>query len=234
MNSHIVDCDNTILDTEKIKTNIVKKIINTFGDLGNNIFWEEYKKTKQLKGFVDIPFTAEKMAEQLGLPSINGEKIYKLIFMDIPFNEFFLPGAEDFLKVLKKDGRLIMYSLGDQVYQKDKIRLSGLVDIIGEENIIITHNKLAQTQELINDLKEQGFTNLFFYNDNLIELDEAHKVDPEIKCVWVQHGNRIKKEGINTSFLYLRANTPRDIHRMLFSQDFEIRSQKRSILEKFA
>ena len=179
----LIDVDNTLIDTDKI-TSTWKK---NFG----NEFIGVYEKVKKSSGFLDIG----KLAKLL---SIDKEYFYKTNFRKLLF-----PNALESLKILKKIGNVIIFSLGDSTYQKIKIKKSGIEKTIGKNNIILTKNKDLEIKDLVLKLAKK-YTKIVVIDDRTDILEIAESINPKITTIWVKQGkykNIIPKKLFSLTFI---------------------------------
>jgi FMN phosphatase YigB (HAD superfamily)/L-amino acid N-acyltransferase YncA len=169
----IVDFDGTLIDTDRIKADWK----NHFGTK----FLKVYPKARSPNKYPII----KKLARLLGT-DVN-------FFMQAPFKKYLFEGVARSISKLKKIGKVLIFSLGDELYQQRKMRSSGIEKIVGKSNVIITQNKKRQIYTLVEDLCNKGFKNISMVDDLSENLETATKAYPKIVGVWVRLGNNKNK-----------------------------------------
>jgi FMN phosphatase YigB (HAD superfamily) len=134
----LVDVDNTLLDNDRLKTDLTGRIASTIGAERAARFWEIYEDVRHDEGFVDYPETVRRWASGYEDPS-GGDELMALLD-GVPFHDYVYPGAVKALGYLETIGTVAIVSDGDQVYQLLKIEKSGLKDAV-HGNVMITVHK---------------------------------------------------------------------------------------------
>lgn len=165
----LVDVDNTLLNTESIKSHWRK-------DLGKD-FDMAYQKSKSSSGFLDVDKLAKKLL------------INKSYFYETPFQKFLFPMALKILKSLRKTGQVYIFSLGDKSYQKTKIHLSGIEDVVGKKKVIIVQDKNLGVINTLKYFYDKGHKEIWILDDRTDILDSSRKSGIKTINVWVKYGN---------------------------------------------
>lgn len=180
-----MDVDGTLLNTQKLKIAIGEEFVKQFGKDSASKLWDVYTKVLNEKGFVDIKEIARTLAPSL---KINDFSLVENVFLDSPFRDFLFPGALAFLKGLLPQGKVLIYSQGDDLYQPRKIRESGIEEIVGKENVIIKKDKEEYFSELKKDLEKEIFSEITVIDNSPSVLESARIVFPEAKLVLTEEG----------------------------------------------
>lgn len=181
----IVDVDNTLLNTEKIKKIIGLKLKNISGkSISKTFFWTEYDNTTKKYGYNNIPRLAKSISKKI--TGINSSQINDL-FYGVNFKSCLNLNTIKLIKLLKKRGDVIIYSLGHPDYQIVKIRESGIEKLVGKENVTIVQNKLYGLRKIIrNNINK--YSEMFIIDDRADVLEKAKKVESSIITIWIKFG----------------------------------------------
>lgn len=184
----IIDFDDTLFDTAALKADLLV----LFARFGVSVekFWETYKMTYtqndlaayNLGRHIDIicqelpNLDKKSLSAQAGAILKNGKR-------------YLIDGAEDFLNKLRNLGvPLILFSLGDAEWQKQKVDSAGVA--IFFHKVIFTGRKKT---EVIQPLIKAAIGDIIFINDKIKETKEVATLSDRIKPIL-----RVKK-GIQVS-----------------------------------
>jgi GNAT superfamily N-acetyltransferase len=190
----IIDVDNTLINTDGIKAYWFETLHSRY-KIKKNIFINAYTNAKSSTGFLDI----YKLGKKLNIDSN--------FFENTPFQKFLFGNALNNIKKLKKLGKVIIFSLGEEKYQKIKIQKSGIEKVAGKKNVIIVRNKKTGLKSLINKIKKDKFTDISIVDDVSNILTEAKKIDPQIITVWVRFGRYKNRLPLMRSAVTFEAST---------------------------
>ncbi|HTK03607.1 MAG TPA: GNAT family N-acetyltransferase [Alphaproteobacteria bacterium] len=162
----LVDFDNTLFDTEKLKQEIENRLVKQF--------WQTYEDVIKTDGYNNVPKIAETF----------NKKVIEDIFYKANFKKCLLPNSLATLKNLQKLGDVKIYSLGHLNYQAIKIKGSGVTKLVGQKNVIIEENK---NLEIFHEFLK-NYSQIIFIDDRSEYLEKAKEIDPKIITVWLRYG----------------------------------------------
>ena len=200
----LVDVDNTLLDSQKLKDLITQDFQKKFKPLGKTDFIKAYDEVNRITGFFDVNQISQNLAKKIGVKSTADLQHF---FMNVPFEKSLFPKALENIKILQKMGRVIIFSYGDNKYQSAKIEKSGIGKIVGEKNIIIVQNKKKGVVELIGQLKKDKYTNIAIIDDVAEVLVEGYKANSKVVNVWIRYGKYKNKLPIIRSAISQEVNS---------------------------
>jgi len=201
----LLDFDNTLFDTEKLRGIIAKRA----GEATEHKFTpEDFAQAYNgfiTDGYIDLEKIASFFSSRFGLESAQAINI----FLGAPFGECLFPESVPLLRMLGEGA--FVYSLGDAGgYQETKINGSGILEGIPKERIIIKQNKDAYLPQLFTQLKEKGIRDVVIVDDKADVLDCAIEASQTIginlEAVHVAYG-RHKDEGSRYGGRLVRADT---------------------------
>ena len=135
----ILDCDNTLLDNDAVKSDMDAQLKALLGDALTTRFWEVYEQVRDREGVVDLPRTFEAFAPEVGDPSTLDA--VRVAIMDYSFAQRLFPDALATIAHLRTMGLPVIVSDGDMVYQPRKLERSGLSAAVQGEWVIFTHKE---------------------------------------------------------------------------------------------
>lgn len=175
----LIDLDDTLLNTQDLKLRIFERLKNE----GIKDCSKFYVRSKEIVG----PHSRwEVFAQELESEcKISKKKIFKIIHQEvkkIKINESIL----NFLKKFK--GKKIIFSLGDEAFQMEKIKSSRLEKFV--DKILITKgDKALFLKQFIKGKKvlfdDKEYCDITLLDDRVEFLDEIKKTYPWIKTLHV-------------------------------------------------
>lgn len=135
----ILDCDNTLLDNDRVKADMDNRLQQLLGEALTARFWEVYEQVRHSEGVVDLPMTFT--AFRADAPDDATLEQARSAIMDYPFASRLFPATLATLRYLDQQGLPVIVSDGDSVYQPRKIELSGLADAVRSQWVVYTHKE---------------------------------------------------------------------------------------------
>jgi len=142
------DVDNTLLDNDRLKSEVDAQLDGLLGVAWSDTFWRLYEAVRQEGGVVDIPETLRRFAELCPDGTICAQA--HAIFAEVDFAAYLYPGALAALAHTAQFGTNVILSDGDLVFQRDKIEKSGIAEAADCHVRIYTHKEQHLT-ELLTD-----------------------------------------------------------------------------------
>jgi FMN phosphatase YigB (HAD superfamily)/GNAT superfamily N-acetyltransferase len=181
----LVDFDNTLIDTESLKRGLSRSFQKNYGQKGTTANQNSYKKVVATSGYFNVSETSKEISKSLGLTNIRE---VENIFFKISPGRYLLPGAKKAITKLKEAGLVIIYSLGDKLYQNYKIKESGIEVRAGKKNVYIVQDKKESLEKLIRFLRGKNYNQITLIDDQSKVLEKAYKIDSKITTVWIRFG----------------------------------------------
>lgn len=178
----LIDVDNTLLDNDCIKAEIKKSLIKVLGEKEANHFWFHHDKFREDKKLIDFPNIIRVYCSQ------NHKDICELtlsnIFDNIEFTHALYPKAIEVLNHLKKLGKVILFTEGDNVYQRKKIQKSNLENFVDE--VLLFEDKWEHLDKIISRYKGKE---IVLIDDKAGPLIKAKQQFPDIFTIEVCQGH---------------------------------------------
>lgn len=135
----LLDVDNTLLDNDRLKSDLASAIRRELGVERSERFWEVYEDVRSEEDYVDFPATVKRFAAFYKDPGL-AEQLQRILD-DIPFSEYPYPGVMETIRHLKTFGIVVILSDGDSVFQPQKIERSGLAAAVNGNVMIFVHKE---------------------------------------------------------------------------------------------
>lgn len=135
----LLDCDNTLLDNDALKTDLAAKLLALLGPARAARFWALYEQTRHAEGTVDFPTTVALLRPEIG--EALADQTRAVIF-DYPFADRLYPASLQVIAHLWQLGCDVgIVSDGDPDYQPHKIQASGLAAAVRGQVRIYIHKQ---------------------------------------------------------------------------------------------
>lgn len=135
----ILDCDNTLLDNDRVKSDMDMRLRELLGEQLADRFWQVYENVRDQAGTVDLPMTFE--AFRADLPDDATLEQVRAAIMDYPFATRLFPATLATIRSMSALGEPIIVSDGDSVYQPHKIERSGLAAAVDGQWVVYIHKE---------------------------------------------------------------------------------------------
>ncbi|HUS16974.1 MAG TPA: HAD family hydrolase [Chloroflexia bacterium] len=142
----LYDVDNTLLDNDRLKSELDARLDRVLGVEASDLFWRIYEEVREEKDVVDIPETVIRFEGECTNPTICSD--VRDTIAGVNFRHYLYPGALDALAHTGRFGTNVVVSDGDAVFQRRKIVESGIAAAAGEHVLIYIHkeNHVAEIQ----------------------------------------------------------------------------------------
>lgn len=180
----LFDVDNTLLDNDAAKRRLASDLQALVGDTRARRFWELYEDLRGELGIVDIPLTIERFVAAHDFPSLRSQ--VASVFFDCPFRDFVFEGASAAVNHARTMGSVAIVSDGDQVFQRHKIRSSGLDDLVAG-NVLVFPHKESEIPVITNAFPAERYVMI----DDKKRILDAMKAatPPAVTTVFVRKGS---------------------------------------------
>jgi len=181
----LLDIDNTILATDSLRKHIESRLEANYGAKALEHFYKIQEQELTKRGFYDWKQIAMKFAKSQGS---SDYATVLAVFLEAPFNDYWRPGAKDLIEFLKISSYLVIFSDGDEVFQKTKAEKLGLFEASGE--VIISKSKVG----LLAGIRDKSSGTVVIIDDKPGVILKAKEVIPDGITIWVKYGRYAKEE----------------------------------------
>lgn len=197
----IIDLDNTLLDTQRVKVDIPGRITEVIrSSLGfkissddfSKIFWKIYEDLRRHDGFVDIPSVISEVAKRY---SISNSYVIQDALFSIPFNQYILVGVMELLDYLRKWSKVVIFGDGDLVFgpvKLDGMELNGKYD-----DVYFVEQKPDFVESLIQIYADYR---TIVVDDQIRNLELFENKKSAITTVLIKHGPYSNQKPLRENF----------------------------------
>ena len=141
----LFDCDNTLIDNDAAKEEFGQRLEAALGAAGAADFWSTYEAVRAGRTVVDIPVTISRFAAG----DRERQERLRRVFFDFPFADFVYPDVPRVLAHARSMGSVAVLSDGDQDFQRHKIKMSGLEELVDGAVYVFDHKEVAIPQLVV-------------------------------------------------------------------------------------
>ena len=168
---YLVDVDNTLLDNDRVSSDLRAKLARDFGPACEEQYWKILEQLRTELGYADYLGALQRYRlSHMHDPAIL---LISSFLVDYPFSDRFYPHAPEALYRLKTLGTTAILSDGDVVFQPRKIERSGIAGILDGRALIYIHKE----REL--DDVEQKYPARHY-----VLIDDKLRILTAVKRIW--------------------------------------------------
>ena len=171
----LFDCDNTLLDHDRVVADLRNHLEQEFGPRNRDRYFEIFEDLRKELGYADYLGALQRYR----LGANNDPRLLKMscFLVDYPFADRVYPGSLEVIEHFGKLGPTVILSDGDVVFQPRKIQRSGLWDAVGGRVLIYIHK-----ESMLDDVEQR------YPAQRYVMVDDKLRILAEMKKVW---GNRL-------------------------------------------
>ena len=171
----LVDVDDTLLENDRIQSDLKHHIEREFGARCRDQFWAIQEELFNLLGYRDYlgalqRFRVEHPYEPHLVTAAN-------FLVDYPFANRLYPGALDVLQRFREWGQTVILTDGDMVFQPRKVQRSGIFEAVEGHVLIYIHK-----EEALKDVEQR------YPAEHYVLVDDKLRILTAVKRAW---GNRV-------------------------------------------
>ncbi|MEM7191496.1 MAG: HAD family hydrolase [Pseudomonadota bacterium] len=161
----LFDVDNTLIDNDRMKTDLGEYVRETFGAEAEKEFWTLYDEQRVKHDYADFIGTLERFR----CAHIQDMRTVRLSnwVLNYPFEERLYPDAVAAVHHVSQWGLPVILTDGDGVFQPHKLESAGLIDAFGGNVLNYVHKE----KELDNVLRAYPAEHYVLIDDKLKLLD---------------------------------------------------------------
>ncbi len=167
----LLDCDNTLLDNDRIIADLSDHLAREFGDENRARYWKIFEALRAELGYADYLGALQRY--RLGADNDPRLLMISSFLVDYPFAERLYPGALEVLAHLRRWGETVILSDGDVVFQPRKVQKSGLWDAVEGRVLIYLHK-----EQMLDDVVWR------FPARHYVMVDDKLRILAAMKKIW--------------------------------------------------
>lgn len=135
----LFDVDNTLLDNDAVQADLSEHLEREFGRASRDRYWDIFEQRRRELGYADYLGALQTYR----LDNLDDPQILRMssFLIDYPFARRVYPGALDVLAHFGRQGRTVILSDGDVVFQPRKVQVSGLWEAVDGHVLIYLHKE---------------------------------------------------------------------------------------------
>jgi FMN phosphatase YigB (HAD superfamily) len=139
----LLDVDNTLLDNDRVVTDLRKHLVQTFGNASADHYWAIFEQLRNELGYADYLGALQRYRVHERTAALDPALLQLSTFLiDYPFADRLYPGALRAVEHLRRFGPTVVLSDGDVVFQPRKVQRSGLWQAVEGRVLIYIHKEL--------------------------------------------------------------------------------------------
>jgi FMN phosphatase YigB (HAD superfamily) len=133
------DCDNTLLDNDRVHDDLDGHLRGQFGQEGSERYWRIFEELRGQLGYADYLGALQRFRLDLQ----DDPRVLQLsgFLLDYPFASRLYPRALDAVKHCRAWGPTVVLSDGDAVFQPRKLERAGIWDAVEGRVLIYIHKE---------------------------------------------------------------------------------------------
>jgi FMN phosphatase YigB (HAD superfamily) len=167
----LFDVDNTLLDNDRVESDLGEHVLNTFGKEARDRFWVIFEEQRGKLGYVDFIGTLERFR----LERIDDPRALRLAnwLLDYTFVERLFPNVLAVVRHVRRWGKPVILTDGDGVFQPHKLVRSGLWSAFDGRVLGYVHKE-----------KELGAVQRTYPAKHYVLVDDKLAVLNAVKAAW--------------------------------------------------
>jgi FMN phosphatase YigB (HAD superfamily) len=167
----LVDVDNTLLDNDRIQSDLKRHLEREFGAASRDRYWAILEQLFTELGYRDYLGALQRYRvehpQDIHLLSMSS------FLVDYPFANRLYPGSLDVLERFRSWGQTVILSDGDVVFQPRKVERSGISEAV-EGNVLIYIHK----EEALDDVERR------YPAEHYVLVDDKLRILTTVKRTW--------------------------------------------------
>jgi len=135
----LLDCDNTLLDNDRVQQDLHLHLVSQFGLDNANLYWRLFEQLRIELGYADYLGALQRYRDQ----DVCDMRLLNMssFLLDYPFCKRLYPQALEVIAYFSAFCTTVMLSDGDVVFQPHKVERSGLWQALGGRVLIYIHKE---------------------------------------------------------------------------------------------
>src|SRR3989454_9882190 len=167
----LLDVDNTLLDNDRIQTDLMKYLDREVGPESCNRYWTIFEQLRSEVGYADYLGALQRYR----LSSLHDPRLLMVssFLVDYPFANRLYPGSLDTIEHLRQWGPTVILSDGDVVFQPRKVQRSGLWEAVEGRVLIYIHK-----EQMLDDVRD------CYPAQHYVMVDDKLRILTAMKNIW--------------------------------------------------
>jgi FMN phosphatase YigB (HAD superfamily) len=167
----LLDCDNTLLDNDRVQVDLRAHLEREFGARSRDQYWAILEELRSELGYVDYLGALQRYR----LDDLCDTRLLTMssFLVDYPFASRLYPHTLDVLRHLRSMGMTVILSDGDVVFQPRKIMRSGLWEAVEGRVLIYIHK-----EEMLDTVAAA------FPARHYVMIDDKLRILTMMKAIW--------------------------------------------------
>jgi len=171
----LFDVDNTLLDNDRVTADLQQYLRQNVGPNGQQRYWTVFEELRSSLGYADYLGALQRY--RCEYPRDPNLLIISDFLVEYPFANRLFPNALDAIDHARQNGRPVILSDGDVVFQPLKIRRSGLFSATGGDVLVYVHKEFE-----LDDVAQR------YPADHYVVIDDKLRILAALKRIW---GSRV-------------------------------------------
>ncbi len=167
----LFDVDNTLLDNDAVIADLRRHLVEAFGADCDRRYWEIFEQLRAELGYADYLGALQRY--RVERPREVHMLQISLFLLHYPFANRVYPGALDAIRRLRAQGRVVILSDGDVVFQPRKIERSGLWAAAEGEVLVYIHK-----EQMLDDVERR------YPARRYVMIDDKLRILAAMKAIW--------------------------------------------------
>lgn len=167
----LFDVDNTLLDNDRITTDLKKYLYRTVGPEKQERYWQFFEELRNELGYADYLGALQRY--RVAYPRDANLLCLSRYLISYPFANRLYPESLDVVTHVGQWGPAVIFSDGDAVFQPRKVERSGLYEIFNENVLIYIHK-----EENLDDVEKR------YPAEHYVLVDDKLRILTAIKQIW--------------------------------------------------
>jgi FMN phosphatase YigB (HAD superfamily) len=167
----LFDVDNTLLDNDAVAADLREYLLQRVGKMRCERYWAIFEAMRNLVGYADYLGALQKYREEY--PRSMKVLAVSDFLINYPFQNRIFPKALDVVAAANQQGKAVILSDGDVVFQPHKIKRSGLYQAVNGDTLIYVHK-----EHELDDVEERYPADHYVFIDDKVRLLDA------VKKIW--------------------------------------------------
>jgi len=167
----LIDVDNTLLDNDRIQTDLKRHLEREFGPASRDRYWAILEQLFTELGYRDYLGALQRY--RVEHPTDIHLLTMSSYLVDYPFANRLYPGALDTIERLRGWGTTVILSDGDVVFQPRKVERSGLFEAVEGHVLIYIHK-----EHELDDVKRR------YPAGHYVLVDDKPRILAAVKSAW--------------------------------------------------